>query len=50
MKTFVRKDNGKREAADGKHDDALFAGMIGVEMRKYNRPKVRVFAQKPLGL
>jgi len=36
MRTFVKKDDGKREHADGKHDDALFAGMIAVQMRKFN--------------
>lgn len=35
MRTFVRKDNGKREHADGKHDDALFAAMIMLQIRKY---------------
>lgn len=32
MKTFVKKENGKREHADGKHDDALFADMIALRM------------------
>lgn len=47
MKTFVRKDNGKREHADGKTDDALFAGFIALQMRKYLRRKARVFETKP---
>lgn len=47
MRTFVRKDNGKREHADGKHDDALFAGFIAVQMRKFNKPRVRVWENKP---
>lgn len=47
MHTFVRKDNGKREHADGKHDDALFAGMIAIQMRKFNRPTARAFETKP---
>lgn len=49
MKTFVKKDNGKREHADGKHDDALIAGMIALEMRKYEPRRGRVFANKPAG-
>ena len=32
MRTFVRKENGKREHATGKHDDALFAQMIALQM------------------
>lgn len=47
MKTFVKKDNGKREHADGKHDDALFGGFIAIQMRKFDRPTTRVFANKP---
>jgi hypothetical protein len=47
MKTFVKKDNGKREHADGKHDDALFGGFIAIQMRKFDRPTARVFATKP---
>jgi len=47
MKTFVKKDNGKREHADGKHDDALFGGFIAIQMRKFDRPKARVFENKP---
>lgn len=47
MKTFVKKDNGKREHADGKHDDALFGGFIAIQMRKFDRPTVRVFENKP---
>lgn len=47
MKTFVRKDNGKREHADGKFDDSLFAAFIALQMRKHNKPNVRVFSQNP---
>ena len=47
MKTFVKKDNGKREHADGKHDDALFGGFIALQMRKFDRPTARVFENKP---
>lgn len=43
MKTFVTKDNGKREHATGKHDDSLIAAMIGIEMRKYEPKQGRVF-------
>lgn len=48
MRTFVKKDNGKREHADGKHDDALFAGFIAIQMRKHNQPRVRVYSTNPL--
>jgi hypothetical protein len=37
MRTFVKKDNGKREHAEGKFDDALIAGMIAYQMRKHFR-------------
>lgn len=49
MKTFVKKDNGKREHADGKHDDSLIAGMIALQMRKHWKPKLRTWATKPTG-
>lgn len=50
MRTFVKKDNGKREHADGKWDDMLFGDFIAVQMIK-RRPKVaRAFTQKPIGL
>lgn len=48
MRTFVKKVNGKREHADGKHDDALFAGMIAVQMHKLKPKPARVFEQNPL--
>jgi hypothetical protein len=48
MRTFVKKPNGKREHADGKHDDALFAGMITLQMRKLKPKPARVFAINPL--
>lgn len=47
MKTFVKKDNGKREHADGRHDDSLIAAMIGLQMRKYEPRRGRSFANKP---
>jgi hypothetical protein len=39
MMTFVRKENGKREHEDGKHDDLLFALMLCVQGLKYYRGK-----------
>lgn len=48
MKTFVKKENGKREHADGKNDDALFAGFIAVQMFKFDRPAGRVFEKNVL--
>ncbi len=47
MKTFVTKDNGKREHANGKHDDALIAGMICIQMKKLKPKQARAFADKP---
>jgi len=46
MKTFVKKDSGKREHSDGKHDDALIAGMIAMQMRKYQPPRAKAYAAK----
>ena len=37
MKTFVRKDNGKREHEGGKHDDSLFALFLAIQGLKYYR-------------
>ena len=31
LKNFVRKESGREEAADGKHDDQVFAAMIGLQ-------------------
>ena len=45
MRTFVKKEGGKREHATGKHDDMLFADMIALYMRKFHarkRKKARV--------
>ena len=47
MKTFVKKENGKREHADGKHDDSLIGAMIGLQMRKYQPRRSRTFTEKP---
>lgn len=53
MKTFVKKampsGTYKREHANGKFDDSLFAGFIAIQMRKYNKPRARVLANKPSG-
>lgn len=49
MKTFVKKENGKREHADGKHDDSLISGMIALQLRKYEPRRSRVFTEKPSG-
>ena len=47
MKTFVKKENGKREHADGKNDDSLIAAMIALQMRKYEPRRSRAFTAKP---
>lgn len=39
MRTFVKKENGKREHATGKRDDVLFSDMIAVYMRKFHARK-----------
>jgi hypothetical protein len=43
MKTFVKKDNGKREHADGKHDDALFAGFVALQMVRFYPRETKVY-------
>lgn len=48
MKTFVKKESGKREHANGKSDDALFAAFIALQMRKYAGSR-RTFTEKPEG-
>lgn len=48
MRTFVRKENGKREHADGKFDDMLFADYVALQMRKYQPKRGRVFTHNPL--
>ncbi len=53
MRTFVKKEGGKREHADGKTDDALFAAFIAIQMIKHkdrSRTRKRVFSGKPTGL
>lgn len=50
MKTFVKKENGKREHADGKHDDRLFAGFIALQMKKNYREPTRVWSSNNTGL
>jgi hypothetical protein len=49
MRTFVRKENGKREHANGKFDDMLFADFVAIQMRKYQPKGGRVFTHNPLG-
>ena len=48
MKTFVRKDNGRREHDEGYHDDSLFADFLAMQGGKYNR-STRVFSNKAKG-
>lgn len=48
MKTFVKKDTGKREHADGKHDDVLIAGMIAQQMIKLKPRRSRTLSSNPL--
>lgn len=48
MKTFVKKDNGKREHADGKHDDALIAAMIANNIMTLEPARARAFTNNPL--
>lgn len=49
MRTFVKKENGKREHAEGKSDDALFGAFIAQQMRKHEPPRGRMFTQKAAG-
>lgn len=49
MLTFVKKDNGKREHADGKSDDMLFADYIALQMRILRPKGARAFTGNPLG-
>jgi hypothetical protein len=48
MKTFVRKDNGRREHETGYHDDSLFSLFLALQGHKYHRTS-RAFAHKPQG-
>lgn len=48
MRTFVKKDTGKREHANGKHDDALFGAFIAIQMRKLKRRRARAHSTNPL--
>jgi len=45
MKTFVRKNNGRREHDEGYHDDNLFASFLAIQGNKYHRT-ARVFSSK----
>lgn len=47
MRTFIKNEEGKREHAVGRHDDALFAGFIARQMKRFWRAKTRVFAKNP---
>lgn len=47
MKTFVTKDNGKREHAVGKQDDALISAMIALKIKDLEPKKARVLSNKP---
>lgn len=53
MMTFVKKEGGKREHAEGKHDDVLFSDFIAIQMVR-NKDKVRThqrgFGAKPSGM
>lgn len=49
MLTFVKKDSGKREHADGKSDDMLFADYIAIQMRILRPKGARAFTNNPLG-
>lgn len=49
MKTFVKKDNGKREHANGKHDDTLFSLGIAIQIRNYRKPLAKAHTVKPSG-
>lgn len=47
MKTFVKKEGGKREHADGKNDDSLFGAFIALQARKLRPTKARVYTSSP---
>lgn len=50
MRTFVKKDNGKREHADGKYDDMLFADFIAIQMIRRKPKAGRIFTHRVVGL
>jgi hypothetical protein len=51
MKTFVRKENGKREHDEGYHDDSLFASFLAIQGIKYYRDKkLQILNKDRLGL
>lgn len=50
MKTFVKKENGKREHATGKSDDALFSAFIALQMRRHEPKQGRTFSEKASAL
>lgn len=49
MRTFIKKDNGKREHADGKNDDVLFGAFIALQMRRFYPKQAKVYSDKPSG-
>jgi hypothetical protein len=51
MKTFVRKDNGRREHDTGYHDDSLFASFLAIQGIKFYRDhKYQSFNRNRLGI
>jgi len=51
MKTFVRKESGKREHDEGYHDDSLFASFLAIQGIKYYRDKkLQILNKDRLGL
>jgi hypothetical protein len=51
MKTFVRKNNGRREHDEGYHDDSLFASFLAIQGIKYYRDsKYQSFDRGLIGL
>jgi len=44
LKTFVRKENGRREHEDGRHDDNIFSLSLAIQGKKFfGRGKPRTF-------
>lgn len=48
MKTFVRKDNGRREHDTGYHDDGLFASFLCVQAIKYYKDNKYQFIDRSI--
>ena len=49
MRTFITKDTGKREHANGKFDDTLFAAFIAIIIIRYLPRMATTYAHKPSG-